>query len=83
MEERVYEVWKEGENGSLEMCIDPELLKRILADGYMVVEATVEMIGTLVSPNCRRVAIPRRWIEGAESPDDWVDSKFHWRPQAA
>ncbi len=80
--EKVYEVWEE-QDGRLVMCIDQTLLARILADGYILCEATVEMaIGGLVGKRCRQVAIPRRWTKTA-SGGDLVDSEQHWRPQAA
>ncbi len=81
--QKVYEAWKRGESGPV-MCIDPTFLDEILGDGYLLCEATVEMInGGLVGEDCRQVAIPREWVTSASSPDDWVDTPAHWRPEAA
>lgn len=78
---RVYEVWR-IHNGKLEMCINPVSLQQILQDGYILCEATLEMVkGGLVGEDCRQVAIPRDWVTGAASPGDWVDSNLHWRPR--
>ena len=54
--------------------IDPQLLRRILSDGYLLCVATVEMIDQkAVSGKCTVVAIPRVTVRSAAPAADWID----------